>query len=63
MKEQTNNFVKYILEKNGIKTGYSIEALCAHAELLEERQKLLMEKKDFIDKYEPILTIGQRLHK
>ncbi|MHB1653296.1 MAG: hypothetical protein ACYCVD_12575 [Desulfitobacteriaceae bacterium] len=53
-------FVQYVLDKNQVTEGFSLEALCAHAEFLREKSDSLKKKKELIAQYEPIFAHYQR---
>jgi hypothetical protein len=59
MQNETLTFVKNVLAKNGIHSGYQLEELCVHAEFLIEKSRLIKENKK-IQNYEPIFALYQR---
>ncbi|WP_191567275.1 hypothetical protein [Metabacillus idriensis] len=59
MQNETLAFVKYVLEKNSVHSGYNLEELCTHAEFLKERSIVIKENEQ-VQNFEPIVAHYQR---
>jgi hypothetical protein len=55
----TRAFVTYILEKNGVEKGSSLNDLCAHAEFLQQKSDWIRENES-VRNFEPIISHAQR---